>query len=420
MNILKGHIVHAPVFGALECIENGYISIDGGRITGIHAVLPESLAGARVEDFGDRLIIPSFTDLHLHAPQYPMLGMGMDMQLLDWLNTYTFPTEANFSDTAFARRVYAALADKLVQLGTTRVCMFGSIHRESTLILMEELERAGVTGYVGKVNMDRNSPDILVETTAQSVDETERWLDACARFRHVKPILTPRFTPSCSDALMARLGAMAKEKDLRVQSHMSENTDEVDWVKSLCPGVEHYYESYERHGLFGAYTVMAHCVHSGPAERAAMKKHGVWMAHCPDSNSNLSSGIAPVRRMLDEGVHVALGSDIAGGALLNMMDVATSAIRVSKQRWLDTGKSEQFLSVAEAFYLATSAGAVYFGAGPGFQKGDMLHALVLDDGMLPPAAVALTLPQRLERILYLSQGQSVAARFSEGRRLGRH
>ena len=149
-------------------------------------------------DYGQALVMQSFADMHLHAPQYPMLGMGMDLPLLEWLNTYTFPTEARFADTDYARRIYSRLATDLITNGTTRVCMFSSLHTDATLVLMDELERAGVTGYVGKVNMDRNGlPGILQETTEESVRETLRWLEGC-HFDHVKPILTPRFTPSCT------------------------------------------------------------------------------------------------------------------------------------------------------------------------------------------------------------------------------
>lgn len=142
-----------------------------------------------------------------------MLGMGMDLPLLDWLNTYTFKTEAAFKDTDYARGVYQKLAREMIANGTTRVCAFSSLHRESTMILMEEFEKAGMTGCVGKVNMDRNSGDVLTETTEESIRETERWLDEAAdKFEHIKPILTPRFTPTCSDALMAFLGRLAQEK----------------------------------------------------------------------------------------------------------------------------------------------------------------------------------------------------------------
>src|SRR5699024_4873721 len=154
-----------------------------------------------------------------------MLGMGMDLPLLEWLNAYTFQTEERFADLDYARRVYRRLAEELIANGTTRVVMFSSRHADATLVLMEELERAGVCGCVGKVNMDRNS-GVAQEATEASMAETLWWLDGC-RFDHVKPILTPRFTPSCSDELMAFLGRLARERDLPVQSHLSENLDEV-------------------------------------------------------------------------------------------------------------------------------------------------------------------------------------------------
>ena len=169
--------------------------LEDGAVQGVYDALPQALASAPLTDYGDRLIMQSFVDMHLHAPQYPMLGMGMDLPLLDWLNTYTFRTEARFADPDFARRTYRRLASDLITNGTTRVCMFSSLHTEATWILMEELERAGVTGYVGKVNMDRNAlPGILQETTEESVSETLRWLDGC-HFEHVKPIITPRLHP---------------------------------------------------------------------------------------------------------------------------------------------------------------------------------------------------------------------------------
>lgn len=154
--ILRGNIIHAPEFGKLETLAGGYMALEDGTILGLWPKLPEEYKSCPLEDYGDALIMQSFSDLHLHAPQYPMLGMGMDLPLLDWLSTYTFKTEAQFRDTGYARRVYCQLAEDLITSGTTRVAAFASRHTDATLILMEELERAGVTGFVGKVNMDRN------------------------------------------------------------------------------------------------------------------------------------------------------------------------------------------------------------------------------------------------------------------------
>ena len=291
LTILKGTIVSAPSLGRLDSMEDGFLVAEDGRITGVYPMLPERFSGAPVTDCGGDLIVPSFADLHLHAPQYPMLGMGMDLPLLEWLETYAFPTEARFADLDYARTVYRRLAAELIRHGTTRVCMFSSLHTDATLVLMEELERTGVTGYVGKVNMDRNSaPGLLEETTEQSKRETLRWLDACGDFRRVHPMLTPRFTPSCTNGLLAFLGKLAKERGLPVQSHLSENGAEMDWVRQLHPDCAQYWQTYAKYGLWNDRTVMAHCVWSDERERAAMRDAGVTAVHCANSNQNICSG----------------------------------------------------------------------------------------------------------------------------------
>ena len=192
LTILHGTIISSPAPGKLDITPGGYLIAEDGRIRGVYAALPECYAGAPVEEYGEALILPAFCDLHLHAPQYPMLGTGMDLPLLDWLNTYTFPAEARFADPDYARDVYRKLAAELIENGTTRVCMFSSLHTQATWILMEELERAGVTGYVGKVNMDRNGlPGVLQEETSESIRETERWLERCGHL----PISAPSSRP---------------------------------------------------------------------------------------------------------------------------------------------------------------------------------------------------------------------------------
>ena len=417
ITILKGNIVSAPELGKLDVTEQGYLVAEDGIIFGVFSKLPEQYAGVLVEDCGDALIVQSFADLHLHAPQYPMLGTGMDLQLLDWLNTYTFPTEARFADVDYARTIYRQLAAELISGGTTRVCMFSSLHTDATLVLMEELEKAGVTGYVGKVNMDRNAaPGVLEETTEESKAETLRWLEACGQFQYIKPMLTPRFTPSCTDELMAFLGKLSAEKKLPVQSHLSENQKEIAWVRELHPDCAQYWETYAKFGLWDDRTLMAHCVWSDARERKAMKDAGVTVVHCADSNVNVCSGAAPVRVMLDEGLKVALGSDIAGGDHLNMFDVVTSAIRTSKTVHVRDNWETPFLTVPEGWYLGTSAGAAYFGEKPGFAVGNPLHAIVLADDALPQPH-PLTSAERLERCVYRRQKAAIRAVWSAGRKV---
>ena len=419
LTIIKGTILSAPTLGQLDALPGGYLVAEDGLIRGVYGSLPEQYAGAPVEDWGDALILQSFADLHLHAPQYPMLGMGMDLPLLDWLNTYTFPTEARFADVDYARRVYRRLATDLITNGTTRVCMFSSMHTDATLVLMDELERAGVTGYVGKVNMDRNGlPGKLQETTEESVRETLRWLDGC-HFEHVKPIITPRFTPSCTNELMTQLGKLANERGLYVQSHLSENTNEIAWVRELHPDCTQYWETYNKYGMWKDHTLMAHCVHSDERERRAIKDAGVVVVHCADSNVNICSGICPVRQMVREGLWVTLGSDIAGGAQLPMYKVITMSIRTSKARRVTDEWHPDFLTVPEGYYLGTTAGHKYFGAGDGFAVGDRLHAVVIDDGDFPETAHPLSVQERFERAIYMTHRHNIVSVWSDGREVVR-
>lgn len=412
--VLKGHFVDTPALGELRTLERGFLILEDGVIQGLYPRLPEAFSSCPVVDYGDRLVMQSFADMHLHAPQYPMVGMGMDLPLLDWLHSYTFPAEARFADREFARKTYRCLARELIARGTTRVCMFSSLHTDATLILMEELEKAGVCGLVGKVNMDRNGVPELQETTEDSQRETLRWLEACQDFPHVKPVLTPRFTPSCTDRLMSFLGGLAAERGLPVQSHLSENTAEMELVALLHPDCKQYWETYAKFGLWNHRTVMAHCVWSDARERAAMREAGVLAVHCAASNVNICSGTAPVRAMLDEGVQVALGTDIAGGDSPDMADAVTMAIRASKVRRIDSNWQEDFLTVAEGYYLGSVAGHQWLGGGAGFQPGARLHALVLEDSALPHVR-PLSLRERFERSLYRRQPHAVRAVWSDGR-----
>jgi len=325
---------------------------------------------------------------------------------LDWLDTYTFRTEARFEDTDYARRVYRQLARELIAWGTTRVAMFSSRHTDATLILMEELENAGVTGYVGKVNMDRSSGPAQ-EGTEESVRETLRWLENC-HFAHIKPILTPRFTPSCSDGLLEALGKLAAERNLPVQSHLSENTGEITWVRELHPDCGQYWETYAKYGLWNGRTVMAHCVYSTEEEVLRMKKNRVYIAHCPQSNVNLSSGIAPVRRYLELGLSIGLGTDLAGGANLSMFRCITDAIAVSKLYWRLVDQDAKPLTLEEGFYLATVGGGSFFGNVGSFEKGYEADVLIGDDQAIPRLE-NWGIRERLARFLYLSgeKGQLV-------------
>ena len=271
---LKGNIIYTPECGKLELHPHSYLVCEDGKVAGIFDGLPRRWQGIRVEDYGDKLILPGLVDLHVHASQYAYRGLGMDMELLDWLECNAFPEESRFADLSYARRAYGIFTDALTRSATTRACIFATLHRPAALVLMEQLEQAGLPCYVGKVNMDRNSPDILRETTEQSLEETRLWLEQSRAFTLVRPMLTPRFIPSCTDELMAGLGRLQREFGTAMQSHLSENLSEIRWVSELCPDTRFYGEAYARAGLFGGDcpTVMAHCVWSGRSEERRVGK----------------------------------------------------------------------------------------------------------------------------------------------------
>lgn len=417
---LKGDILWSRDLQTLEVRPNSYAVCEDGKVAGVFQTLPDRYAGAAVHDYSGRLIVPGLIDLHAHAPQYAFRALGMDMELLDWLNTRTFPEEACYGDLDYAARAYTLFTDDLRRSATTRAVLFGTLHVDATLLLMRQLEQTGLITRVGKVNMDRNgTPDLCEASAAQSLADTRAWLSACDGLSRCQPILTPRFIPSCTDPLMEGLSALQRETGLPVQSHLSENQGEIAWVRELCPQADFYGDAYDRFGLFGGSdcpTIMAHCVWSDADERARMQARGVFVAHCPQSNVNLSSGIAPVRTFLDEGLRVGLGTDIAGGASLSMLRAMADAVQVSKLRWRLVDDSQKPLTLPEALFLATRGGGAFFGQVGAFEHGFAFDAIVLDDSALP-CPFALTPEERFARIVYLAEDRAVVHKYVDGDRL---
>ena len=419
--ILKGNIVYSKNKDELRILKDHYLISESGLVKGVFEKVPPEYAQVSVSDYGECLIIPGLTDLHVHAPQYTFRAMGMDMELLEWLETNTFPEEAKYQDLEYARRAYRIFTDNLKRSATTRACIFGTIHRDATLLLMDQLEQSGLVTYVGKVNMDRNCPDYLREESAEeSGIQTVEWIKDVLhkKYQNTMPILTPRFTPSCSDELMENLKKIQMYYQIPVQSHLSENPGEIAWVKELCPWSEFYGDAYDRFGLFGAdcKTVMAHCVYSGKEERQRMKENGVFIAHCPESNMNLSSGVAPVRTFLEEGMHVGIGSDVAGGSTENLFKAMALAIQASKLRWRMQDDSLKPLTLEEVFYIATKGGCEFFGNVGSFEPGFELDAVVLDDTRIVHSQ-NLDVRARLERMIYLADEREVRAKYVRGREI---
>ena len=418
MKIYRANIIYAPTPEKLEIIPHGYIVVrSNGLVQGIYTELPENMDWRRqVMDFGDKILIPAFNDLHVHAPQYRNMGLALDLELLPWLNTYTFPEETKYADPDYARRLYRRFVHELWMQGTMRSAIFGTIHPESTRILADLIVQAGMGAFVGLVGMNRNSPETLQNTTAEVIEGMKmlkEHLDEHGNNGLVQPIITPRFVPSCSDKMLRALGELAAETGMPVQSHLSENRSEIEWVKELEPDTTCYGDAYNKYGLFGQTpTLMAHCCYTDGEELELMKRNGVYVVHCPMSNSNLSSGMAPIRKFLNEGIHVVLGTDVSAGHNMSMLRAMQYAIQVSKLRYAESRGELRFLSLSEVLYLATKAGGSFFGKVGSFEEDYEFDALLIDDRYLNYDNY--TLEQRLERYIYLGDDRDIKRRFCRG------
>ncbi len=415
MKALKGNIIFTASSEKFEVYEDSYIIESDGAVIGIFKEIPSHLKGISVDDFGDSLIIPGFVDMHLHAPQFQNMGLGLDEELLQWLDKYTFPEEAKYSNEQYAKRLYTNLAKELWRNGTTRVVLFSSIHRNGTEVLMDVMNRAGIGAYVGKVNMDRNSPDFYVESTEESLSSTEGWILATKdKYNLVKPIITPRFVPSCSVKLMKALAKLSEKYNLKVQSHLSENEGEIQWVKSLHPEFDSYADVYDGMKLLTENTIMTHAVHNTKEEIELLAKRNVFIAHCPNANYNLSSGIMPAREFLDAGIRVGLGTDIGAGHQIGIYKVMNRAVQSSKMNWLNSGKVEKSLTMSEAFYMGTKGGGEFFGKVGSFEDGYSLDALVIDDENLGDSDFR-SIEERLQRFIYCGDDRNITKRYVAGK-----
>ena len=417
--VLKGQICTSASMDEIEITENGFLVVEDGVVRGVFRTLPERFRALPLRDHSGCLILPGMTDLHVHAPQFAFRGLGMDMELLEWLNTYTFPEEAKYRDLEYAHRAYENFVRHLLHSTTTRASIFATIHVPATLHLMELLEQSGLRTCVGKVNMNRSCPAYLREVSKnQAVRDTVAWIEAAQRFEKTKPILTPRFIPSCTDDLMYALGEIRKQYDLPVQSHLSENFSEIAWVQELCPRSKCYGDAYRQFGLFGGdhRCIMAHCVHSGELEQEMLRENGVFVAHSPESNTNLSSGVAPISKYLDNGLKVGLATDVAGGSHESLLRAMMHAIQASKLRWRLQDQSVPALSFDRAFYLATAGGGEFFGKVGAFREGYEADIVVLDDSTLDHPQ-ELSVRARLERFVYLADERCIREKYVAGEKV---
>jgi len=416
MDLFHGHILFSKSENELAVFENSWIAVEDGIIQGIYETLPGKLQNCLVQDFGEGVIIPAFSDLHVHAPQYPQRGLAMDMLLYDWLNNYTFPLEARYADMDFARAVYDAFTEDLIENGTFHACIFGTIHPQATGYLLEKLDEKGLSAFVGKVNMDKASPDYLCESAEGSLRDTESFLEKYACNKAARPILTPRFAPTCSRELLAGLGRLGKKYQVGLQTHIVESKWEAAQALLDFPEASCDMEIYERAGLLeNGPVVAAHFIFPSEEDIRILKQYNGYAVQCPDATVNVIAGIMRNSALAEQGVHLALGSDIAGGHNIGIYSQIARSVQLSKLKWFYEPQENRPITFQEAFYMATRQGGEIFGKVGSFEKGNRFDALVID-GVSDPF-LRLDPQQIVERFCYSGTKENIVARYIDGKPL---
>jgi guanine deaminase len=414
MQIYHANIVYSKERNKLAVHESSYIAVENGIVEGIWEQLPEKYAGAPLTDYGNSVIIPAFSDLHVHAPQYPQRALGMDLLLADWLNTYTFPQEARYADPEYAAAVYEAFLKSLMENGTFHACVYGTIHREATSGLLERMEALKLRAYVGKVNMDIQSPEYLCETAEESLRETEIFLETCAGNKYAKPIITPRFAPTCSFELLKGLGKLGKKYQAGMQTHLVESRWEAGESVRLNPGCTCDTQIYEKAGLLeNGPVIAAHFIFPGEDDIRILKQCGGYAVQCPDATVNVIAGIMQTAALADEGISLALGSDIAGGHLPGIYTQAARSVQLSKLKAFYEPEGNRSIPFESAFYMATKEGGALFGKVGSLEPGYEFDALVIRNFSDPFRAIRPE--ETLERFCYTGNPADILAGFIHGK-----
>jgi guanine deaminase len=340
----------SDVADSYRSFDDGYLAVEDGRIGDVGPWEERPAADKVVVELGpDTLLVPGLIDTHLHAPQLEMIG-SYGGHLLEWLNRYTFPTEAKFRDPVHARRIATALYDELLRNGTLTALIFSTIHHAATEVFFDEAERRGFRGIIGKTMMDRNAPESLLENARDSYDASRDLLKRWHNKGLLRYAITPRFAPTSTPELLELAGELKREfPDAYVHTHISENRNEIQWVHELFPEAE-YADVYDRYGLLDSKTVLAHGVHLSEEELDLLSRRGARISHCPNSNLFLGSGLFRLHHTLKAGVVVGLGSDIGAGTTPSLLTAMADAYKVQQVQGVS-------LSPFHLWYLGTLGGA---------------------------------------------------------------
>ncbi|KAK0161849.1 hypothetical protein PV327_008256 [Microctonus hyperodae] len=429
---MNGHLYVGPIVqtsddGQLLIKESTSILVEDGKIKNIEempdlSALPNS--SITILKPG-QFFIPGFIDCHIHAVQLPNIGTGYDKNLLDWLSMYTFPLERKFSDEKYADKVFDAVVKRTLSVGTTTACYFASLYGNSSIILADKASQYRQRAFIGKVNMDRKRDDNYYEITEESLKNTEKFVRSVLDLNDplVKPIITPRFALSCTMEVMKGLAKIAKDHNLNIQTHVSENQSEIEICKEMFPDCPTYTDVYETAELLTHKTILAHGVYLEDVELELLKQRRTAIIHCPSSNTCLKSGLCDIQRLRSHGIKVGLGTDVAGGQSVCILDAMRSAIQVSNHLALLKKEPYEPINYVDAFHLATVGGAkalgIYDRTGD-LSVGKEFDALVIDvntpNGPLDNLK-NYTLNENLQRFIYSGDDRNIVEVFVSGNKV---
>jgi len=333
-------------------MQNGLITATGPRAAMI-AAAPK----AQIHDHGAALICAGFIDAHVHYPQTAMIA-SWGKRLIDWLNAYTFPEEMRFADPDYAALIAGRYLDLTLSYGTTTACSFATIHPASVEAFFTAARARGQRMITGKTCMDRNAPEGLLDTAQSAYDDSKKLLEKWHGVDRLSYAITPRFSPTSTPAQLEAMGALwAEHPDCLMQTHLSEQVDEIAWVKSLYPEARDYLDTYEMHGLLGARGLYGHAIHLEPRERDRLLEVDAALIHCPTSNTFIGSGLFDMAGLTARGHRIGLATDTGGGSSFSMLRTMAAAYEVAQLRgnalhaaqllWLATAGSAQSLHLGD-------------------------------------------------------------------------
>jgi len=350
----------SPSPSQLRQFEKGAMAVDTstGMIleTGLATDVIKLFKKAKIIDHGlNSVITPGFIDCHVHAPQMEMMASA-GYSLLEWLNKYTFPTEAKYTDKNYAVKRWHEFCEGLLRCGTTSAAVYATSHTPATEALLKIGEKMGLRLHVGKVLMDRNAPTDLLQDADQAVEELDGLIGRWKKAKRVKVSMAVRFAPTSTAPLLRKAGELLKRHPgLLVQTHLAETREENQWVKELFPNYHNYTEVYAQNGLIGENSLLGHCIYLNDEETSLLKRQQAHIVHCPTSNFFLGSGLFPYAKLAQRGLSIALGSDVGAGWDLSMQSTARCCYEAQALQ-------KYFMKPSELLYLATRAGAKVLGA----------------------------------------------------------